>query len=250
MKVLIIEDEMPAARRLVRMLESIDPGIVILAILDSVKSSKEWLAQNPSPELIFLDIHLADGRSTEVFGDIPMQVPVIFTTAYDSYAIRAFELNSIDYLMKPIEVEAIKSAIRKLEQLKTTGAHMKRDLADRLDELLNMSRYKDRFLLKSGEKFFSIKVEEIALFYSEDGYSFILSANGKKLIYDATLDKIYSELNPKYFFRINRKIIANKEFINDLQSYANHRLVFDIKGLECVVSRDKVKPFKKWLEHS
>ena len=256
MKVVIIEDEYPAAERLEKLLHRTDQAIKVVAILDSVEASVRWLQHNTSPDLILSDIQLSDGLSFEIYEQVLIQSPIIFTTSYDEYAIRAFKLKSIDYLLKPIKYEELAQAIRKYQTFRNEFSG--NDQAARLEQLLdNLSgterAYKKRFLVKKQEQLIPVTDEEIAYFHTEHELVYLTTRTNKKYVVDYTLEQIESRLNPAQFFRINRQFILNISAIQQIHTYFSSRLKLQIHPSsddEILVSKGKVKPFKAWLENA
>jgi DNA-binding LytR/AlgR family response regulator len=250
MKVLIIEDEAPAFRRLQRILEAVLPTIEILEVLDTVSESIKWFKNNSAPDLIFMDIQLADGLSFEIFESVEIKSPIIFTTAYDEYAIKAFKVNSIDYLLKPIEEEKLRGSLNKLKEIKKqySGAL---DLKNILKEIQpEKQEYKTRFLVKTKQKLISIKATEINYFFSENGINYIYDSKHTKYVYDKPLDQIEEQLNPENFYRLNRQCLSNIEAISAVHPFDKGKMLVDLipkTNLPTVVSRDKASDFKKWL---
>lgn len=247
MKTLLIEDEKPAVRRITKLLQEADPAIEIVATLDSVESSVAWLSSHPAPELIIMDIHLADGSSFEIFRKVNVQSPVIFTTAFDEYAIDAFKVNSVDYLLKPIKHAELESALLKFKNLRNhySGAG--------IDNLVQQSgtRFKDRFVIRLGNKIKSVLTSEIAYFYSRDKLSFICDKEGKHYPIDLSLDKLEALLDPEQFFRVNRQIITHLSSIVDIQTSTKSRIILTLKppcSIESVISSERSAIFKKWLK--
>lgn len=250
MKTLIIEDELPASRRLKSLIEEISTEIEVLAVLDSIEESVKWLNDNPKPDLIFLDIQLADGLSFEIFEQVEVSSSIIFTTAFDDYTLQAFKVNSIDYLLKPIDKEELQKSIEKFEQLKTQFS--KESHIQDLLKYINSDKkdYKSRFLVKFGDKLLSILSENIAYFYAEDKIVLLITLEGKKYAIDYTLDQLESLLNPSTFFRLNRKFIAHFQAIGQIHQYFKGKLKIDLipkTEQEIIVSREKSPLFKKWL---
>lgn len=251
MKVLIVEDEFRAAERLIQLLKKVRTDIEVLDRVDTVKKTVKYLKEKGSPELLFLDIQLADGISFEIFDQVEVNCPVIFTTAYDKYALRAFEVNSIDYLLKPIKTEYLERALTKYEKLGIRQVTFSSEILRNTMEMLAGKSYKTRFVIKVGEHLKTIKVEDICCFYSLEKASFISTYDQRKYITDFTLEKIGELVNPEDFFRINRKYIINREAIKDIISYTNSRLrviTSSIQEMDMIVSREKVNDFKIWLE--
>jgi len=250
-KVIIIEDEPPAAKRLTRMLSKISDDIKIVELLDSVESSIEYFKGNPEVDLIFMDIQLGDGLSFEIFGEAQIKCPIIFTTAYDEYTMQAFKVNSIDYLLKPIENEELAGAV---QQFRNYTKQQKDEQSFALEDLLvnlQEKRYKERFLIKKAKSLSIVYTEHISYFHSEDGYSHITTSDGKVYIIDHTMDQLESILNPNFFHRVNRKLIINLDSIVKVHDYFNSRLKLELKPttkFDSIVARDRVKMFKKWLD--
>jgi DNA-binding LytR/AlgR family response regulator len=253
MRVLIVEDEKAAVRRLKRLLEELNKSIEVIGITDTIKETADWFVRNEMPDLAFFDIQLADGISFEVFNRVEIDCPIIFTTAYDQYALKAFEVNSIDFLLKPIDKEKLLKAIRKFEKL--TGKEDKNPI-DRnlLSEVQNMIRgrsYKERFVVKYGERLKSIPVQDIGYFKSEMKATYIITYDNQKYLIDPSLELVESMIDPIRFFRINRKYIIPFHSIQDMVSYSSSRLRVRLKSIDdpdMIVAREKVAQFKKWLD--
>ena len=250
MKVLIIEDEKPAARRLKRMLEK--QQVEVSTMLHSVTEAKHWFLTNEHPNLIFLDIQLSDGVSFEIFEEIEIKSAVIFTTAYDQYALEAFKLNSIDYLLKPIDEDDLCIAIEKFNsfkpQLETSVISF--DDVKRLLLKDDEQTYKSRFTIKVGQHLKIVEVDDIECFYSKDKATYIYTSSGRGYLLENSLDQLEDQLNPKQFFRINRKFFIHINAIKDIVSYSNSRLKIKLDKFqegELIVSRERVKEFKNWL---
>lgn len=253
MNVLIIEDEQLAAQRMKDLLRRYDPGIGILDMIDSVKSSVRWFKENPAPDLVFMDIQLADGLSFEIFDAVTVNSPVIFTTAYEEYAIRAFKVNSIDYLLKPIEDEELKRSLAKYHE-RVNGnfqnAPIEKRILESVREMIT-GKYKNRFAVKVGEHIRSIPVEDILYFYSLEKGTFLLTSDNHHYLIDYTLDKVADMVNPQTFFRLNRKYLARFASITDIVSYSSSRLKIMLKysdDNDILVSREKVSLFRQWLD--
>ncbi|RAV30046.1 LytR/AlgR family response regulator transcription factor [Sinomicrobium soli] len=249
MRVVIIEDEKPAARRLRRMVEKL--GIDVECLLHGVEEAVDWFHRHPSPDLILLDIQLSDGLSFEIFESAEISCPVIFTTAYDEYALRAFKLNSIDYLLKPIDDEELAGAIAKYrERISFSQAGIDFEaIRNMLVNPLERS-YKKRFTVKLGQRLKMIPVEEIECFYSENKGTYLYTAESRNYLLDTTLDALETALCPDTFFRINRKCIVHIKAIRDIIAYTNARLqiyLYNFDDFQVIVSRDRVKNFKEWL---
>ncbi|MFC4721230.1 LytR/AlgR family response regulator transcription factor [Geojedonia litorea] len=253
MKVIIIEDEKPSARRLQRMLEKLEVKTEIM--LHSVEEAIDWFQNNAHPDLIFLDIQLSDGLSFEIFEAIDIKSAVIFTTAYDEYALQAFKLNSIDYLLKPIDDEDLKKAVAKYKERLPAQQSVTLDFDDIKKLLVNPidRTYKKRFSVKVGQHLKLLTIDDIECFYSENKGTYAYTTDGRNYLLDTTLDQLDQELEPKTFFRISRKFIVNIEAIQDMVSYTNSRLqikLHSFKEHDIIVARERVKDFKDWLETS
>lgn len=250
MNVIIIEDEKPSARRLQRMLTRCD--ITITTMLHSVSESIDWFLNNEHPDLIMLDIQLSDGLSFEIFEEIDIKSAIIFTTAYDEYALKAFKLNSIDYLLKPIDEEELSHAIK---QYKNKSKSLKKDLLniESIKNLFNNSIkkvYKKRFTIKVGQHLKIINVEEIECFYSQDKATYIHTTNNRNYLIDYNLEQLIEKINLNIFYKVSRKFIINIETIKDIVSYTNSRLEIKLNSYnheQIIVSREKVKDFKQWI---
>lgn len=250
MKVLIIEDEHHAQRRLKNLVKTMRSQAKIMGIIDSIEETVEWLNQNHPPDLIFLDIQLSDGLSFEIFTQVQLEVPVIFTTAFDEYAIKAFKINSVDYLLKPIEEEDLERALQKFERHFNQKTNYDFNRIQGIVKALTQQKYPERFLIKSGQQLTYVSSTSISYLFSENSLSFIQTQNGKKHIIDYTLDQLSDMLDPKHFFRINRKMIIHIDAIQKISPYFNNRLLIELKpksSLDALVSREKVKAFKTWL---
>ncbi len=251
MHVLIIEDEKPSARRLKRMVEA--QGIAVSTMLHSVEESIAWFKKNEHPDLIFLDIQLSDGLSFEIFDQIDVKSSIIFTTAYDEYALQAFKLNSIDYLLKPIDEDELAAAIQQYKSQKPTAQNVQLNFSDIKKLLTNPveREFKKRFTVKIGQHIRMIPVDEIECFYSENKGTYAYTVEGRNYLLDTTLEQLESELEPAVFFRINRKFFININAIKDIISYTNSRLQIKLNGYsqeDVIVARERVKDFKLWLE--
>ena len=255
MRYIIIEDEQIAANRLKKLVSEIRPNYEFVMSLDSVEGATISLPVLKF-DLIFMDIQLADGLSFEIFDQIPLKKPVIFTTAYDQYAIKAFKTNGVDYLLKPIDPGELEEAIAKFES--QVVATSKQDYQSDLNKILNSlgkgesnKTYKKRFVVKIGDHIKTIAVDEISLFYSQDKTTFILTKEGRNFITDFPLDRLVELVDPKNFFRISRKFIICLDAIDDMLSFSNSRLKLVIKHYDdenIVVARERVAEFKQWLD--
>ena len=250
MQVLIIEDEMLAARRLKRLLQELAPEAHILEVLDSVEDAVEWLGSHPVPDLCFMDIQLADGLSFDIFRQTEVGCPVIFTTAYDQYAVRAFRVNGLDYLLKPVEETLLSDALDRFQSSKKEGVGS--EVMEVLRTLQNRDRkYREHFLVKVGDQLKHIPVAEAAWFQADSGYVNLGLKNGHKVLLDKSLDQIREDLNPETFYQINRKMIVRMDAVSKIYTYLNSRLRLELApntGEEVIVSRDRVKGFKEWLD--
>lgn len=251
MKVVIIEDEKLSAEHLTVLLQKIDLSVTVIKYFDTVSASVTAFREGLNADLIFMDIHLADGNSFEIFNQIELEIPVIFTTAFDNYAIQAFKQNSIDYLLKPIALQELQFAVEKFKKQQKAG---NKDLISSIAtayQQLN-KEYKTRFLVKSGQTIDTIPIEEIHHFETKESLSFLVTHKGNHYLIDYTLDQLETLLQPKNFFRINRKIILHIQSIEKVSTYFNSRLSIVTKFLDNdakIVSRDRVNDFKKWLDN-
>ena len=249
MKVLIIEDERPAAQKLIRMLKEIDSGIEVVDVLRSVEQAANWFPENPSPELIFMDIQLEDGLCFDIFENCRMDTPIIFTTAYNEYALKAFKLNSVDYLLKPIDSNELKNAIDKFRTIHQAGIDY-----TKLESVIKQlqPQQKERFLVKIGEHYKSIPASTIHCFYIQERCTFLFTDAAKSYPLDYSLDKIEQLVDPKLFFRISRDCIVNYYAIKDMTSYSSSRLKIILANWleeeEIIVSRERVPGFKEWMD--
>lgn len=251
MKVLIIEDEKPSARRLQRMLERLD--VPVDQLLHSVAEATEWFSNNEHPDLIFLDIQLSDGLSFEIFDEVEVNSAIIFTTAFDEYALQAFKLNSIDYLLKPIDEEELEAAVTKFRARAPQQQNVQLNFDDIKKLLTNPveREYKKRFTTKIGQHIKMITVDEIECFYSENKGTYAHTVDGRDYLLDTTLEQLEGEIAPEVFFRINRKFYVNIHAIRDIISYTNSRLQLKLNSYkedDVIVARERVKDFKLWLE--
>jgi DNA-binding LytR/AlgR family response regulator len=254
MRVVIIEDEDLAVDGLVRQLHRHDAAIQVIATHDSIKAAVEWFGANPAPDLAFFDIQLADGLSFEIFEQVNITCPVIFVTAFDAYALRAFKVNSIDYLLKPVELEALQHAFEKLNLLQksTVAIHPSLDLAVIQQMLTRTSpKYKTRFMVKIGDKLAAFTTEEIEYFYGENKIVWLRLKNGRKYVVDYTLEELEDLLDPQQFYRLNRKYMATFESISEVIAYTNSRLKVKLQSPvdqeDILISREKAEDFRVWL---
>jgi len=249
MNILIIEDEPLAAQRVEKLIKAIVPEVKIVGILDSVKSSVEWFNINPPPDLVIMDIQLADGISFQIFEQCLIKSPVIFTTAYDEYALKAFKVNSIDYILKPVDADELKGAIQKYKSLTAPPEKMLESIGYAVQMLTK--KYKERFVIKVGEHLKSIEANDILFFFSLEKTTFAQTADGRKHILDFTMDQLDGLLDSSRFFRINRKYLVNVKSIQDMISHTNSRLKLILKtsdDSDVIVARERVQEFKDWLD--
>lgn len=251
MNVLIIEDEPQAAERLAFVIKSIQPDVSILATIDSVKRSVDWLEKKIPVDLIFMDIQLADGLSFEIFDKTEVHAPVIFITAYNEYALKAFKVNSIDYLLKPVDKEELVTAFKKYQHLRQPVLPSK--MMESIGYAMQMltKKYKERFVIKVGEHLKSLEVSEFLFFFSMEKATFACTRDGRKHILDFTLDQLEGLLDPSRCFRINRKYIVTLDSIQDMVSYTNSRIKLVLKSsddADVIVARERVQEFKDWLD--
>ncbi len=252
MNVLIIEDEPHAAQRLETLVKELVPETVIVGTLDTVKTSVQWFKDSQAPDVVLMDIQLADGISFEIFEQCEIKAPVIFTTAYDEYALKAFKVNSIDYILKPVDRDELAAALRKLNSRFNGDRDSKRLLHDMSEAVkVLLKKYKVRFVIKVGEHLKTISVEEIRYFYSQDKATFCVTQENRNFILDYTLEQLEEMVDPGQFFRINRKYLVSPSSIQDIITYTNSRLKLVLKGShdpDIIVARERVQEFKTWLD--
>jgi len=250
MRILILEDEEQALQRLQKMIFKVIPDAVILGTPCSIEEAITWFQNNPMPDLIFMDIQLADGTSFQVFKKIKITCPVIFTTAYENYALQAFKVNSVDYLLKPLDETDVKNAIDKLKLLQHSGSAAV-DYSGILDTLkIAQKKYKDRFIVKLGDTIKSLCIADIAYFYTENKTNFVCTNEGKRLPVDFTLDQVEEMLNPKNFFRINRQFIIGHHAIDEMKAHSRSRIIVKLLPAykaTTVVAVDRASDFRNWL---
>lgn len=249
MNIIIIEDEKPAARLLQRKVEKL--GLQVNTMLHSVEEAIAWFQNNPHPDLIFLDIQLSDGLLFEIFEQIDIKSAVIFTTAYDEYALRAFKLNSIDYLLKPIDEEDLEVAVNKFKA-RTQAQNISLDFEAIKRMLVNPveKEYKKRFSVKIGQQLKVISIDEVECFYSENKGTYIHTLDNRDYLIDSTLEVVEAEINPKEFYRVSRKFIVPLKAVKEIQVYSNSRLKIILptyKDDEVIVARERVGDFKEWI---
>jgi len=253
MKTIIIEDEQLAAERVKMLLRQIDDGIDVLIVLDSIEESVKWLQNNAAPDFLILDIHLSDGSAFNIFQQVQIDIPVIFITAYDQYAINAFKVLSVDYLLKPVTREALSFSINKLKKMRTYDKPVidYKQLAGYINT--EPAAYKTKFLCKIGKKSFFIFSKDISFFYADDKIIYLVCGDGTKYITDHNVEELQELLDPQMFFRANRSVIVSAAFIVMVKPYINHRLKIYMKTgstpEEIIVSRERVADFKKWAKN-
>lgn len=253
MKVVIVEDEPNAAQRLSKLIVELESQAEILATIDSVKRSVAWFKSNPSPDLVFMDIQLGDGLSFEIFEQVKVHAPVIFTTAYDAYALKAFKVNSVDYLLKPVDKSELLNALDKYRSVSARPSTQTHDLLNNIGQAVQMltRKYKTRFVIKVGEHLKTIEVSQVRYFFSQDKTTFCTTEESRNLIVDYTLEQLEEMLDPDEFFRINRKYLVRSSSIKDMINYTNSRLKLILKGSDdddVIVARERVQDFKDWLD--
>lgn len=257
MKVLIVEDEELAVKKLQKTLQAVDASAEVVGITDSIRSSVKWLQENQAPDLILMDIELADGQSFEIFDKVDVNSTVIFTTSYDEYALKAFKVNSVDYLLKPVQKEDLESAIEKFHRMKRlmkgsepAGNLNMDNLVKELQQRLQPKDFRKRFLVKQGQKLVSVEVEEIAYFYSDGRVNFFKTRDSRKFIVDYTMDELEAMLDPDRYFRISRSFYVSIESVDQIHDYFGNRLLLNLIPVldkESIVSREKVTDFKRWM---
>ena len=248
LKALIIEDELPSARKLERLLSESETNVEVLEVLISIKQSIHWLSKNEHPAVIFMDVHLADGLCFEIFKEIDMTSKIIFTTAFSNYSIKAFDYNSISYLLKPILKTDLEKALQKASSISTKEDGIKK--LEQLFQDFKTEKYKTSFVVKLGVKIKIIKEEEITCFYSYENATYINTESFKGIIKDS-LSQLESDLDPEKFIRLNRTFIIQKPAIKDIIMHSNSRLKIVINNYnesEIIVSRSRVKEFKNWID--
>lgn len=251
MKVLIIEDEPIAAERLQMLLKTYDAHIEIIKKIGSIEEAVLWLSTNIHPDILFLDIQLSDGYSFEIFRHVTYHKPIVFTTAYNEYALDAFKYYALDYLVKPVTFVALQQALDKFKMINNSEPQ---NTAEAIKNIKNFTpeQYKERFLIKTGQKFVFIKTTDVAYFKAEDKLVFLIDKKQCRYLIDYTLEKLESILNPKVFFRLNRRVIISIESIEQVKSYTNNRLQLHLPNNytadELIVSRERVADFRQWAE--
>lgn len=263
MKILIVEDEELAAKKLVKAVAAINQDAEILGITDSIRSTVDWLEQHPSPDLILMDIELTDGQSFEIFNRTKVKSPVIFTTSYDEFALKAFKVNSVDYLLKPVQKEDLQAALEKYDRLKKAFAQANSDATtgapanDSLEQIIRVlqnklqsKEYRKRFLVKQGQKLISVETADIAYFYSDGRVNFFKTFDNRKYITDYTMEELEDMLDPAQYHRISRSFFVSIKSVAQIHDYFGNRLILELKPAlekDAIVSREKVNDFKKWM---
>ena len=255
MKAVIVEDERAAVRNLTALLTDVTPEMEVIAVLDSISESVEWFEEHKSPDLVFMDIHLADGSAFEIFRHIEISCPVIFTTAYDEYALKAFKVNSVDYLLKPIGAEDVRNALKKLELFRTATGEPEsgEDIQGLIRMLRRQESYKTHFLVpQKGDKLLPLSLESVYYFYINEGIVKAVTMEGKEYPVSHTLDEIADSLNPIRFFRVNRQYLIARKAIKDIDLWFNGRLSVNLivpVPEKILISRVRVAEFKEWFVH-
>ncbi|HZY80471.1 MAG TPA: LytTR family DNA-binding domain-containing protein [Cyclobacteriaceae bacterium] len=249
MKVLILEDETLAAEKLESTLLEIQPDIQVVSRIKSISSAVEWLQSNPHPDLVISDIRLLDGLCFEIFSQVKVEKPVIFTTAYDQYAIRAFEVNSIDYLLKPVQKEKLQAALAKVQLPKEPPFPDYNEVLNFIKS--NKTSYKSRFMVRLGQRIVAVPSEKIAYFYSENKLTYIVTLDNKKFPMDQPLDELIDLIDPMRFFRANRQFIVAFDSIAEIHPYFKGRIKIVLQPRsdeEVVISSERTPDFKKWID--
>jgi DNA-binding LytR/AlgR family response regulator len=250
MKVLIVEDEPLAAERLKLLLGAFDPGIEVMDVLDSISGTRDWLSQKPTPDIIFLDIELADGRGFQILPFISQDCPIIFTTAYDNFALDAFQHFSVDYLLKPISSQLLARALNRYKSIRQRHTLKANTNIEAFP--LVQKQYKSRFIVKIGNRMGFVETDDISYFYADGKTVLLVNREGNKYVVNFTLDKLEQMLDPCKFFRFNRKVIGHVKAISDIRSYLNNRLriclIAGKQNDEAIISRERVQAFKEWAD--
>lgn len=250
MKAVIIEDELVATQNLQRSINQVADDIQVIAVLQSVEESIEWFQINPVPDVVFMDIHLADGSSFTIFDKIQISCPIIFTTAYDEYALKAFEVNSIDYLLKPINQKNLERAVLKLRNLSTTKTDNTEMISNVLEAFRQMKKvYKSNFLIPHKDKFIPLPIHSIACFYTENKMVKIITEDNQVFNMDSSLEDLYTQLDPSQFFRANRQFIVSHNAIKDISVWFGSKVSINLSVKvpeKIIVSKARVSEFKTW----
>ena len=254
MKILIVEDEDLAVKKLQKTLLSIDKMVEVSGVTENIQETVDFHKENPSPDLILMDIELADGQSFEIYNLTEVKAPVIFITSYDEYALKAFKVNSVDYLLKPVQKDELEAALNKYKLLKGNGTSKNNNdintLIKELQTKLQPKEYRKRFLVKQAQKLVSVEVDDIAYFYSDGRLNFFKTTDNRKFVVDYTMDELSEMLDPDKYFRISRSFYVSIDSIDQIHDYFGNRLLLHLKPAvdkEALVSREKVMDFKKWM---
>jgi two-component system, LytTR family, response regulator LytT len=254
MKLLIVEDEQLLAKQLRNMVQELEPRAQVVGQTNSIASTVDWLQCHEAPDLVLMDIELADGQCFDIFQQTQIKSPVIFTTAYDEYALKAFKVNSVDYLLKPIQESELQGALHKWKNLRSSSSSADSLAGHQLQHLLTQfqksTEYRERFLVKQGQKMLSINVRDIAFFCARNTLTYLVTNARQKFVVDLTLDEIETSLHPKDFFRANRQFIVAHEVITAVHNWFNGKLKVELSvalETEIVISREKAPLFKTWL---
>lgn len=259
MKVFIVEDEELAVKKITKTLAAVDASAEVVGVADSIVAAVSWIESNPAPDLILMDIELSDGQSFEIFNRATIKSPVIFTTSYDEYALKAFKVNSVDYLLKPIQKEDLAAALQKLGNLKdiyqsaappAAAAVSIDSLVRELQQKLQPREFRKRFLVRHAQKLVSIDTDEIAYFFSDGRLNFFKTFDNRKFVVDYTMDELEEMLDPDRYFRISRSFFISVNSVDQIHDYFGNRLLLQLKPAvdkESIVSREKVTEFKKWM---
>jgi len=256
MKILIVEDEDLAVKKIQKTLSEVDGDAEVIGVTDSIQSTVNWLEENNAPDLILMDIELSDGQSFEIFSRTKVKSAVIFTTSYDEFALKAFKVNSIDYLLKPVQKEELSAALDKFKNMSGSYKPAEKNeinmdaLVKELQQKLQPKDYRKRFLVKHGQKLVSIETDDIAYFFSDGRLNFFKTFDNRKFVVDYTMDELEDMLDPQRYFRISRSFYISVASIDQIHDYFGNRLLLQLKPTvdkETVVSREKVTDFKKWM---
>jgi len=250
MRYLIIEDEEPAAQRLEKMVKEINPAFQLINQIVSVKSAVKWLTENSHPDLIFMDIQLADGNSFEIFNHVKPTCPIIFTTAYDQYAVQAFRVNSIDYLLKPVKREELKQSMERYNDIRSSRQEIPIDYSKLATAIKQQSENQRRIIIRFGDTIKAVELSDVAYFYTENKINYLMTFDKKNYAIDLNLDEVEGIMDHSLFFRINRQFIINFKAINRMISYSKSRVKLELAPpcpIETIVSTDRSPHFKDWL---
>jgi DNA-binding LytR/AlgR family response regulator len=249
MKALIIEDEILASKHLRQILDEVG-DIIVVSVLESVRETVKWFGKNPMPDIVFMDIHLSDGSAFEIFNQIKVTCPIVFTTAYDEYALKAFKVNSIDYLLKPIEVSDVQDALRKLKEISASDT-MQSAVSNFIASYTKGPKYKTHFLIPvKGDKLIPVQTDDLACFYVDSGTIKAVTYEGRSYSLDFTLDELTVLLDPVFFFRANRQYLISRKSVKDIDLWFNSRLSVNLKVTvpeKIVISRGRIQEFRHWF---